>query len=82
METIPVRTESATPTPAVTINWSEVQALKVLNDKLLLEMHDGIVIEIRGLSRRKIDDTFAAYSRFVQTARSSSGLSEPPLHPH
>lgn len=45
-----------------TIHLDSVKTLKMLNNKLMLVLHDGLVIEVDGLSRKEVDAIFIAYS--------------------
>lgn len=60
---------------SLAIRWEGVKTLKVMNDKLLIEMQDGTVIEIKGIPRWRVDETFLAYSRFMHHVRHLSASS-------
>lgn len=50
---------------AVSIEWSRIVTLKVLNHKLLVELPDALTIEVGGLSPAQIDQIFTAYSHYM-----------------
>ena len=62
-----VTEEAVVISTAISVRWSAVKTLKVLNDKLLFVMNDGVTLEIRGLPAWRVDDTFAAYSKYLRS---------------
>lgn len=54
-------------TTGVSVQWNAINTLKVLNNKVLIDLNDGVVLEIAGLTPKAIDALFIAYSRHLRT---------------
>jgi hypothetical protein len=50
----------------VSVQWSGVRELKVLNDKLVFALENGKSIECHGLTHRQMDEIFIAYAHHLQ----------------
>jgi hypothetical protein len=53
-------------TEGLAIHWESVDTLRVLNDRLIFRMKDGIQLEVAGLPLREVDQVFAEWSRFIR----------------
>ena len=47
------------------VQWDAVRTLKVLNNKLLFALRDGLTVEVAGLSGRSVDEIFLAYYKYL-----------------
>ncbi|MGE3954930.1 MAG: hypothetical protein AB7F31_07095 [Parachlamydiales bacterium] len=50
---------------AIVIQWDAIRTLKFLENKLLVLLDEGVVVEVTGLTDREIDSVFTAYSRHL-----------------